>query len=403
MVLESRYQDFLRFLSFGKQRELYPFFRLIDSAPGPVVEVDGRRLLMLSSNDYLGLAHDPRIIEASVQALHRWGTATGGSRFLCGNLTLHQALEEKLAAFLGKRKALVFSTGFSANLGGISALLKSEDIAVCDRQIHASLFDGVTGSAGTLIPYAHNDNQDALRALRQGRKMKPRGAAFLITEGIFSMSGDLAALPELLTLKRKIPDLLLYLDDAHGFGVLGAAGRGTAEHFGVTREVDFIMGTFSKSFASVGGFIASDNEDVLEYLRHHSRTLIFSAALPAANVAAVLACLDVLEQEPERLLQLRQISACLRTGLHSIGLHTNAAPTPVVPIHMSSEEKAYKLARDLYDAGVFALPSVYPAVPKGRAIIRIACMVSHEERHIQQFLDVLAPLVHKYKITKKED
>ena len=240
------------------------------------------------------------IKEAAIQAMHRWGTGPGGSRFLSGNMTVHEALEERLAAFVGKKKAVLHVTGFSANLGAIGCLLTAQDIILCDRENHASIFEGCQASKAKVVPFAHNDPQAAAERIAAARQKNGDGAMILITEGVFSMSGDVCPLPELVSLKEAFPDLLIYLDDAHGLGVLGPNGRGAAAHYGKTHQVDFIMGTFSKALASIGGFIASDHEEVLEFVRHHSRTLIFSAGLPASCAATVLACLDLIEAEPER-------------------------------------------------------------------------------------------------------
>lgn len=365
---------------------------------GAEVEIDGQRLVMLSSNDYLGLTQEPRVLEAAVEALRRWGSGTGGSRFLCGNLILHEMLEERLAAFVGKKKAIVFASGFSTNLGAIAALVTPQDIILCDRENHASIFQGSRSSGARMMPFAHNDALAASKTLGRLRKKTPSSIPFLMTEGVFSMSGDISALPELMRLKQDHPDLVLYLDDAHGLGVLGEHGRGTANHFGLTEPVDFIMGTFSKSLASIGGFIASDHGDVMEYLRHHATSLIFSAALPAVNAATVLACLDILEQEPERVKRLHDVARRMRAAYRDIGLLVRDSVAPIIPIYVGSEEKAYLLSRDMFERGVFALPAVFPAVPRGQAIIRTGCMTSHENRHIEKVAEVLDSLSRKHRI-----
>jgi len=330
--------------------------------------------------------------------LRRWGSGTGGSRFLCGNLTLHEALEERLAAFVGKKKAVVHATGFTTNLGAIACLLTPQDVIVCDRENHASIFEGCQASRSRLIPFAHNDAAAAARKLALAREKNLNGCLLLITEGVFSMSGDMAPLDELVKLKKLYPDLLLYLDDAHGLGVMGRQGRGTADHFGLTAQVDFIMGTFSKALASIGGFIAADDEVVLEYLRHHSKPLIFSAALPASNAASVMACLDILDEEPERVARLWEITRRVHAGYREIGLITKHSKTPIIPIYIGAEEKAAFFAREMFDHGVFALPAIYPAVPRGQAVIRTAFMSTHKERQIQYVLEVLTKLAKKHRI-----
>jgi glycine C-acetyltransferase len=398
MSLKNRCQPFALMVQGAREQGLYPYFRPINRSWGTEVEVAGRRLIMIGSNDYLGLSHDPRVLEATAQASRRWGSGTGGSRFLCGNLTLHEALEERLATFVGKKKAVVHATGFTTNLGAIACLLTPQDVIVCDRENHASIFEGCQASRARLIPFAHNDPAAAARKLAVARQKNLNGCLLLITEGVFSMSGDMAPLDELVKLKKVYPDLLLYLDDAHGLGVMGRQGRGTADHFGLTSQVDFIMGTFSKALASIGGFIAADDEVILEYLRHHSKPLIFSAALPASNAATVLACLDVLDQDPERVARLWEITRRVHAGYREIGLITRHSKTPIIPIYIGAEEKAFYFAREMFDHGVFALPAIYPAVPRGQAVIRTAFMSTHKERQINYVLEVLAKLAKKHRI-----
>jgi glycine C-acetyltransferase len=358
----------------------------------------GRRLIMIGSNDYLGLSHEPRVMEAATKAMHRWGTGPGGSRFLSGNLTLHEILEDRLAAFIGKKKAIVHVTGFSTNLGSIACLLTPQDVILCDRENHASIFEGCQASKARLMPFPHNDADAAGQKVIAAREKYPEGVIFMITEGVFSMSGDVAPLNELLQVKKEVPDLLFYLDDAHGIGVMGPGGRGTAEYFGLTDEVDFIMGTFSKALASIGGFIAGDDEDVLEYVRHHSKTLIFSAGLPASCAATVLACIDILEAEPERVARLWEINQRVRTGYQEIGLLCPDAPSPVIPIHIGSELKAGLIAAELLEHGIFALPAIFPAVPRGKALIRTAYMSTHLDSQIDYVLEVLDQVARKHRI-----
>jgi len=382
----------------AKKQGIYPYFRPIDRSWGTEVEVSGRRLIMIGSNDYLGFTHDPRIIEATAKAALRWGSGPGGSRFLCGNLTLHEALEERLAAFVGKKKAVVHATGFTTNLGAIACMLTSQDIIVCDRENHASIFEGCQASRARLIPFAHNDPVAAERKLAAARQKNANGCLLLITEGVFSMSGDMAPLDELVKLKKAYHDLLIYLDDAHGLGVMGKGGRGTAHHFGHTSQVDFIMGTFSKALASIGGFIAADDEEVLEYLRHHSKPLIFSAALPASNAATVMACLDLLDEDPGRVTRLWEITRQVHQGYQEIGVITRHSKTPIIPICIGSEDKAFVFAKDMFDHGVFALPAIYPAVPRGQAVIRTAYMSTHKKSQIDYVLEVIAKLAKKHHI-----
>jgi len=398
MSLRNRCQPFALMVQDAREQGFYPYFRPIDRSWGTEVEVSGRRLVMIASNDYLGFTHDPRVMEATAKAVARWGSGPGGSRFLCGNLTLHEDLEERLAAFVGKKKAVVHATGFTTNLGAISCMLTPQDVIVCDRENHASIFEGCLASRARLIPFAHNDAQAAARKLAAARQKNANGCMLLITEGVFSMSGDLAPLGELVALKKTHPDLLMYLDDAHGLGVMGQGGRGTANHFGVTGEVDFIMGTFSKALASIGGFIAADDEDVLEYLRHHSKPLIFSAALPASNTATVLACLDILEQDPDRVTRLWDLTRRVYAGYREIGVITKNSKSPIIPIYIGEEEKAALFAKDLFENGVFALPAIYPAVPRGQAVIRTAFMSTHKQSQIDIVLEVMERLAKKHRI-----
>ena len=398
MSLKNRCQAFAHMVQDAKEQGIYPYFRPIDRSWGTEVEVSGRRLIMIGSNDYLGFTHDPRIIEATAKAALRWGSGPGGSRFLCGNLTLHEKLEGRLAAFVGKKKAVVHATGFTTNLGAIACMLTPQDVIFCDRENHASIFEGCQASRARLVPFAHNDAAAAERKLTAARQKNANGCMLLITEGVFSMSGDMSPLDELVKLKETYNDLLIYLDDAHGLGVMGEGGRGTAHHFGLTPQVDFIMGTFSKALASIGGFIAADDEDILEYLRHHSKPLIFSAALPASNAATVLACLDVLEEDPGRVTRLWDITRQVHQGYRDIGVITKHSKTPIIPIHIGAEDKAFVFAKDMFDHGVFALPAIYPAVPRGQAVIRTAYMSTHKKSQIDYVLEVIEKLAKKHRI-----
>ena len=398
MILHERYRPFADYIRNVKKESFYPYFRTISCSWGPEVEVDGHKLVMVGSNDYLGLSHDPRVMERASKTLESWGTGPGGSRFLCGNMILHEMLEERLAAFIGKKYALVHATGFCTNLGAISSLVNPQDYILYDKENHASIFEGCRASGARIVPFAHNDAAAVEKKLNRILDKNPEACVMLITEGVFSMSGDMAPLKEMAELKKRFPGLYIYIDDAHGLGVMGPSGRGSVNHFNVGSQVDFIMGTFSKALASVGGFIASDHDDIITYLKHHSRTLIFSAALPAANIATVLTCLDILEKEPERVEKVHEITRRVRAGYREIGLCTRDSETPIVPIYIGSEEKAAHFSRDLFDNGVFALPVVYPAVPKGQAIIRTAFMSTHTQKHIDFVLNVLDGLARKYRI-----
>ncbi len=402
MRLFERCAQFASLRAQIEDQGINPYFRPIAKTWGSEVEVGGRRLVMVGSNDYLGFSHDPRVKEASAEAARKWGTGPGGSRFLSGNMTLHQLLEERLAEFVGKKHALVHVTGFSTNLGALGCLLTPEDTVLVDRESHASIIAGVMPTKARLGTFAHNDAAQAAKKVERAGKNRPDGDVFLITEGVFSMSGDVAPMDKLAAVKDEFPDVIIYLDDAHGLGVLGAGGRGAAAHFDVVDRTDFIMGTFSKAMASIGGFIACDDEDVLKYLRYQSRTQIFSAALPAANTTAVLTCLDILEKEPERVERLHAITERMRKGYQEIGLCTGGSNSPIIPILIGSDEKAFLFSQALYEAGVFALPAIYPAVPRGEALIRTAYMSTHQDEQLDFVLEALDKLAGEFKVRKSD-
>ncbi len=402
MGLNNRIEAFARMVASAKDKRSYPYFKPISRSWGPEVEVDGRKLVMAGSNDYLGLAHDERVTEAAIEAVKRWGSGPGGSRFLSGNMSLHDELEERLADFVGKKKAVVHTTGFLTNLGALSLLIDPSDVILGDRENHASIFAGCRASRAKIIPFEHNDAQSAMERLENAKRKFPDSTFFLVFEGVYSMSGDICALDELVKIKEKHPDVVIYLDDAHGLGVMGPHGRGTAQHFNVLESMDYIMGTFSKALASIGGFIASDDVDALNYLKHQSMTLIFSAALPASNAATVLKCLDILEKEPERVQRLWDISKRVREGYENLDLIVGASRSPIVPIYIGPEEKAFEFAAALFEEGVFALPAIHPAVPRGHALIRTAFMSTHEDKHLEFVFDVLAKLSKKFGIRKQD-
>ncbi|WP_338667757.1 aminotransferase class I/II-fold pyridoxal phosphate-dependent enzyme [Pseudodesulfovibrio methanolicus] len=365
---------------------IYVFFQEIDSSIGYEVMTGGKRVIMVGSNDYLGLTQHPRVGEASQKAIERWGSGPGGSRFLCGNLSIITELEETVAALLGKKGAVVHTTGFLANAGTFTCLADPCDLLLCDRDSHASIFEGAFNSRAKMRTFAHNDMDDARKILKRSMERHPEAVRVAVTEGVFSMSGSIADLPGLIALKREDPSLIVYLDDAHGLGVMGD-GRGTAHHFSVTQDVDVIMGTFSKALASIGGFIASDDLGFLEYLKHKSRTLMFSAALPAASAAAALESCKIIREEPERVWKLWENTRKARQGFRDIGLKMVEGDGPVIGVLIGDDAKAFKFSLELLSLGVFALPAVYPAVPKGQSIIRVAFMSTHEDKHIEQVLD----------------
>jgi 8-amino-7-oxononanoate synthase len=372
-------------LALLRGADAYCYYRAIESAQDPVVLVAGQMLIMLGSNNYLGLTSHPKVKEAGIDALRRFGTGCAGSRLLNGTLRLHEVLEDKLARFIGKPSVVTFSTGFQVNLGTISCLLDRGDIAYLDKQDHACIIDGARLSFAKIRKFAHNDPDDLRRLLAADPGDRGRLVA---VDGVFSMEGDIAPLPQIVDVARHFHAGVL-VDDAHGLGVLGRGGRGTAEHFDLEDDVDLIVGTFSKSLASTGGFVAGDS-DVIDHIRHTARSLIFSAALPPASAAAAAAALDILEAEPERREQLWRNARFLREGLSSLGFRTGDSQTPVVPIVVGDDLRVFAMARRLEEEGVFLNPVVSPATPRGRALLRTSCMATHTEAHLSRALEACA-------------
>ncbi len=360
---------------------LYPYFRVIESAQEPEVTVNGKRMIMVGSNNYLGLTNDPRVKDAAIEALRRYGTGCAGSRFLNGTLDIHVQLEEKLARFMRKEAALVFSTGYQTNLGVISALAGKDDVVLIDKMDHASIIDGCRLSFSEIKKFRHNDMDDLERLLRQ---YNDRGK-LIVVDGVFSMEGDIVNLPEVIELARKY-NARVMVDDAHGIGVLGKTGRGTAEHFGLEDEVDLIMGTYSKSLASIGGFIAA-SEEVIHYIKHFARSLIFSASPPPASIASVSAAVDIIENEPERRERLWKNTRKMLEGFKALGFDTGDSETPIIPIIVGDDMKAFRMARMLHDRGIFANVAVSPAVPNGRALIRTSYMATHTDEQLDRVLE----------------
>jgi 8-amino-7-oxononanoate synthase len=361
---------------------IYPYFRIIESAQEPEVVVDGRKMIMIGSNNYLGLTNHPRVKEAAIEALRKYGSGCAGSRFLNGTLDIHVELEQKLARFMKKEAALVFSTGFQTNLGVISALAGKDDVILIDKMNHASIIDGCRLSFSETKKYRHNDMQDLERLLQQ---YSNRGK-LIVVDGVFSMEGDIVDLPNVVRLAKKYGARVM-VDDAHGIGVLGKSGCGTAEHFGLEDEVDLIMGTYSKSLASIGGFIAASKE-VIHYIKHFARSLIFSASPPPASVASVSAAIDIIEEEPERRERLWKNTHKMLKGFKELGFDTGQSSTPVIPVMVGDDRKAFTMAKMLHDRGIFANVAVSPAVPNGRALIRTSYMATHTEEQLDRVLSV---------------
>jgi 8-amino-7-oxononanoate synthase len=364
---------------------IYPFFHALESRQDSEVIMEGKRRIMLGSNNYLGLTTNPEIIEAGVKAIEKYGTGCSGSRFLNGTLLMHLELEEALARFLRKEAVVTFSTGFQSNLGIISAMVGANDYAICDRENHASIYDGCKLSYGEMLRYRHNDMKDLERMLK---KVPEEAGCLIITDGVFSMGGDIANLPEIVKLARKYGARVM-VDDAHGLGVIGEGGRGTASYFGLENEVDIYMGTFSKSLASLGGYMAA-NADVADYIRHNSRPFIFSASIPPSNCAVALAALHYLERHPEIIDTLSGLAAYLRAGLKERGLPIRESNTPIIPIYTYETKRTLIKAKQLYDAGVYVNPVLPPATPPTECLLRTSCMVNLTVPLLDEALEIIA-------------
>lgn len=360
---------------------IYPFFTPIQEVYGNKVKVDGKEMIMAGSNNYLGLLDHPQVQKAAQEAVDRYGVATCGSRFLNGTLNIHVEMEEKLAQFMKKEAALAFSTGFQTNQGIISTLICRGDAVITDQMIHASIIDACRLSYGDVYKYKHNDMTDLEKQLSSiGNDVDK----MIVVDGVFSMEGDLANLPDIVELAKKY-NAQIMVDDAHGIGVMGKNGRGTAEHFGVEDEIDLIMGTFSKSFASLGGMVAG-NKKVISYIKHFARSLIFSASITPASVATVLATLDIIQKEPERRERLWEITDKMKSGFQSMGYDTGPTETPIIPVYIRNDELAFMLWRLLRENGIFTNPVVYPAVPKGEALIRTSYSSTHSDEELDTVL-----------------
>ncbi|MBN2505904.1 MAG: aminotransferase class I/II-fold pyridoxal phosphate-dependent enzyme [Verrucomicrobia bacterium] len=363
---------------------LYPYFRTISSAQDTEVIINGKKVLMLGSNSYLGLTNHPKIKEAARAAVAKYGTGCAGSRFLNGSLDIHLELERELARLVNKEAVLLYSTGFQVNLGVISALVGKGEYILADKSNHASIVEGCLLSQGELLRFAHRDMNGLENRLR---KLDPADGKLIVADGVFSMEGDIIQLPEVCRLARQYGAAVM-VDDAHAIGVLGKHGAGTSQHFGLTDEVDLIMGTFSKSLASLGGFIAAD-EATIDYLRHHSRSLIFSASMSPANAGAVMAALQIMISEPERIAQLWHNTERMKRGLRSLGFDLGASETPILPVYCRSMVTAFTMCKRLQEEGVFVNPVVSPAVPAGKELIRISLMATHTDSLIDFALDKL--------------
>ena len=390
--VESRTSDaFAKAFNFRRADDaiaagMHPYFKPIASQDGGTVVVNGQQMVITGSNDYLGLTQDPRLKEAAREALNDFGTSCTGSRFLTGTLTLHEELEQRLAEYLNKDAVLTFSAGYLGCLSVISALAGRHDILYYDRENHASLYDAARLSYATLRKFEHNDIDELERLLKmdEGRP----GGRIIVTDGVFSMSGHIAKLPELVELKKRYGARLI-VDDAHASGVLGKTGRGTGEHFGLEDDVDVIVGTFSKSFASVGGFMAADSA-VVQFVKHSARPFIFTAALPAMQMAAALKALEIMRDEPHLRTKLWQNVETLREGMNRLGFDTLGSQTPIVPVLVGPDELAMAFWKGLWEEGVFTTPALPPGVPNGQSIIRTSVNANHEPEQLEKLLAAFA-------------
>lgn len=379
-----------------KKAGLYPYFRPIERNDGTRAIMNGREIIMAGSNNYLGLLSDPRVREAAEKAIHQYGTGCTGSRFLNGTLDIHIDLEERLARFTGREACVLFSTGYMTNQGVLQAVAGKGDIIFSDKDNHSCIVAGTQVSLADTIRYQHDDMERLEKLLEKAQEERPEAGKLLVSDGVFSMSGTIARVPELVELAEKFGTALL-LDDAHAIGVIGPGGRGSAAHFGLADRVHLTTGTFSKSFASLGGFCIGDY-DVIEYIRHTSATHIFSASMPPANVATVIACLEILEQEPERLERLWEISDYMRKGFREAGLNVWTSQAPIIPVLAGDMRTCFEIWRDLLEEGVFVNAVVPPAVPKGRSVLRTSYMATHTDEELDFILDAFRRIGKKYGI-----
>lgn len=379
----------------AKAAGVYPYFRPISSEQNTEVLMNGKKVLMFGSNSYMGLTNHPKVIEAAVEATKKYGTGMAGSPFLNGTLDIHKELEARIADYVGKDDAIVYSTGFGTNLGVVSTLTGREDYVICDEQDHASIVEGRRLSFSQPLKYKHNDMESLEAALK---KCKPESIKLIVTDSVFSMEGDVANLPEMVRLAKEY-DASLMVDEAHGIGVFGKGGRGVVNHFGLTDDVDLIMGTFSKSFASLGGFIATDKE-ITNFLRHHSRSYIFTASITPASTAAALAAMDIMLNEPERQQHLWDITNYALVNFRAMGCEIGHTSTPIIPLFIRDDYKTFAVTRDLLEEGVFVNPVVSPAVAPQDTLIRYSLMATHTKEQVTRSLEAIRKVFKKHGIIK---
>lgn len=380
----------------AKAAGVYPYFRAISSEQDTEVIMNGKKVLMFGSNSYMGLTNHPKVIEAAIEATKKYGTGMAGSPFLNGTLTIHKDLEARLADYVGKEDAMIYSTGFGVNLGVVSTLTGREDYIILDEQDHASIIEGRRLSFSNYLKYKHNDMESLENQLK---RCEPDKVKLIVTDGVFSMEGDVANLPEIVRLAKKY-NATVMVDEAHGLGVFGEGGRGTCNHFGVTDDVDLIMGTFSKSLASLGGFIATDKV-ITNFLRHHSRSYIFTASITPASTAAVNAALDIILAEPERQEHLWKITNYALEQFRAMGCEIGHTSTPIIPLFIRDDYKTFHVTSDLLKEGVFVNPVVTPAVAPQDTLIRYSLMATHTEEQVQRSLEAIEKVFKKYDLLKK--
>ncbi|GFI39520.1 8-amino-7-oxononanoate synthase [Muribaculaceae bacterium] len=380
----------------AKAAGIYPYFRAISSEQNTEVLMNGKKVLMFGSNSYMGLTNHPKVIEAAVEATRKYGTGLAGSPFLNGTLDIHKELEAKIANYVGKEDAMIYSTGFGVNLGVVSTLTGREDYIILDEQDHASIIEGRRLSFSNYLKYRHNDMTSLETQLK---KCDPDKVKLIVTDGVFSMEGDVANLPEIVRLAKQY-NATVMVDEAHGIGVFGKGGRGTCNHFGVTDDVDLIMGTFSKSFASLGGFIATDKV-ITNFLRHHSRSYIFTASITPASTAAASAALDIMLAEPERQEHLWKLTNYALENFREMGCEIGHTSTPIIPLFIRDDYKTFRVTRDLLDEGVFVNPVVSPAVAPHDTLIRYSLMATHTKEQVTRSLEAIEKVFRKYDLLKK--
>lgn len=376
-------------------RGIYPYFQPLQNSEGVTATFEGHEVIMLGSNNYLGLTTHPRVRQAAMDAIAKYGTSCTGSRFLNGTLELHHELERRLARFMGTEAALTFTTGYQVNVGTISALVGRGDYVIVDKDDHASIVDGCLMSFGEMKRFSHNDVSSLEKVLS---RLPEDAGKLVVVDGVYSMGGDIAPLPEIVAICKKYGARIM-VDDAHGIGVTGPMGRGTAAHFGLLDQVDITMGTFSKSFASVGGFIAG-NADVLHYIQHHARSLIFSASLPPANAATVLACLDIIEENPQIIDQLWANANYMRARLIEMGFDVGQSNTPIIPIIIRDDLRTVLAWRALVDSGVYTNPVLPPGVPANMSLLRTSYTATHTRAHLDRALEIFADVADRLDLIK---